>query len=217
MVVTLGAIFTATAMPGTLAQQAGNLPPGFIERVDGSRNPERIPDALVYNNVSRSLVDSGPGSCTPQGGVADRTAPAFSNRAPCSVVPGVDPMLAEQLGMEYQAFVEERSAALREAMCESPIHTRLRNTSVAILAAWLDAWENEDEAVRVDFFESRGEALLGAEQFDRLLDWADTNVRPGITWIVIDTRARFEGTGVTPERMLDLSCSFSTQAAAPPR
>src|SRR5690606_20177995 len=152
---------------------------------------------------------TGPSSCTPQGAAADAVVPTFSNRAPCSVIPGVDPALGEQLGAEYQAFAEERSALLRQAMCEEPDHTRLRNGSVADLAAWLDAWEDEDEAARVTFFETRGEALLGSEQFRRLLDWADARVRPGISRIEIDTRARLEETGVTSARMLDLSCSFA--------
>lgn len=207
-------VSTTTAMQYSSAQQTRSEPPGFISFVDGSTNPELIRDDVVYNSVAGTLVSTGPGSCVAQDSGRDAVAPAFSNRAPCNVVPGVDPLLAEQLGTEYEAFTRERSAALAEALCEEPNATRLRNGNLAELAAWLDAWEREDQSARVAFFETRGAELLGPDQFERLLSWANDIVRPGIRQTVIDTQASLEASGVTPERMLDLSCSFATRLRA---
>ena len=200
---------TAALSPYIAAQQEPIGAPGFIEYVDGAENPELIRDDVVYDTVSSTLATTGPSNCVRSNTNEDRLVRGFSNQAPCMTLPGVDLALAEQLGMEFEAFVDDRNAALIENMCADPATTRLRNGSVADLAAYFDEQEREDRTAKVVFFENRGRELLGVEQFERLLDWANSNIRPNTRQAVVDFHAMLETTKVSPALMLEQSCSQS--------
>ena len=213
-IVRITAVFVFTIMastPQVLAQQAPGEPPEFIEYIDGAVNPELIRDDVVYDMISGTLVQSGPSNCAELNTGEDRLLPGFSNQAPCMTLPGVDPVLAQQLGMEYEAMVEDRNTAFIEAMCEEPTATRLRSGSIDDLADYFDEQDREDRTTKVEFFETRGRELLGIEQLERLLTWANDNVRPGIMQAVTDFHAMLQATNINPAFMLEQTCSQSLQ------
>lgn len=126
-----------------------------------------ITEDVFYQHLALAFSAIGPTNCA-------KDAPAgFSSIAPCNSIEGVDPAKAEFFASDYLEYSDQLNAQVTEGLCGA-------NLTVDEM---MERLVSNAEAVRdekVEYFQQRGEELLGPREFQTMLEWGNKNLRPSI-------------------------------------
>ncbi|MDR0781265.1 MAG: hypothetical protein LBF16_11320 [Pseudomonadales bacterium] len=130
-----------------------------------------ITEDIFYQHLALALRAVGPSNCA-------KDAPkGFSTIAQCNSVEGVDPTKAEFFASDYLEYIRALDVtALTKGVCDAAG----ANITVNEMLDRLVANEENARDQKVEYFQQRGEALLGPQEFQNLLDWGNKNLRPSI-------------------------------------
>ena len=178
----------------------GDGPPTVT--IDGAANPGLISREALFLALSGLLESSGPRTCA-----TDTQATGFSEAGACLSIDGVDMAKAEQLVSEFRTRSDEMSMAAHARFCGQQRARRAPYLSREEFAAEFENFQAIGRAERANFFVERGNALLGREEMNRLIAWANANLRRGIREVQVDFVDLMERRDLSPEQFSEEVCS----------
>ncbi len=170
--------------------------------IDGAANPGLVSREALFLSLSGLLESSGPRNCS-----NDTQTAGFSAAGACLSIDGIDMAKAEQLAGEFRSRSDEMSMSAHARFCGQQRARRAPYLSREEFAAEFENFEDRGRAERANVFVERGNALLGREGMNRLIAWANANLRRGIREVQVDLVNLMERRNLSPEQFSEEFCS----------